>query len=89
MVSHDKAFLNAISNRTIEISLGRITDQKMNFSAFVKWKKEQREIQLAAFRNQQKMIEETEKFIERFRYKATKAVQVQSRIKAVGKTGQD
>ncbi len=85
LVSHDKAFLNAISNRTIEISLGRITDQKMNFSAFVKWKKEQREVQLAAFRNQKKMIEETEKFVERFRYKATKAVQVQSRLKQLEK----
>ena len=85
LVSHDKAFLDAVCNRTIEISLGRITDQKMNFSAFVKWKQEQREIQMAAFRNQQKMIEDTEKFIERFRYKATKAVQVQSRIKHLDK----
>jgi len=85
LVSHDKAFLNAVCNRTIEISLGKITDQKMNFSAFVKWKKEQREIQLASYRNQQKMIEDTEKFIERFRYKASKAVQVQSRIKQLDK----
>ena len=85
LVSHDKAFLNAVCNRTIEISLGRITDQKMNFSAFVQWKKEQREVQLASYRNQQKMIEDTEKFIERFRYKATKAVQVQSRIKQLEK----
>ena len=85
LVSHDKAFLDTVCNRTIEISLGKITDQKMNFSAFVKWKNEQREIQLAAFRNQQKMIEETERFIERFRYKATKAVQVQSRIKQLEK----
>jgi ATP-binding cassette, subfamily F, member 3 len=85
LVSHDKAFLDAVCNRTIEISLGRITDQKMNFSAFVIWKQEQREVQMAAFRNQQKMIEDTEKFIERFRYKATKAVQVQSRIKQLDK----
>lgn len=85
LVSHDKAFLNAVTNRTIEIALGKITDQKMPFSEFVKWKKDQREIQLAAFRNQQKMIEETERFIERFRYKATKAVQVQSRIKQLEK----
>ena len=85
LVSHDKAFLNAVTNRIIEISLGKITDQKMNFSVFVKWQKEQREIQLAAFLNQQKMIEDTEKFIERFRYKATKAVQVQSRIKQLEK----
>ena len=85
LVSHDKAFLNAVCNRTIEISLGKITDQKMNYSKFVLWKKEQREITLAAYRNQQKMIEDTEKFIERFRYKATKAVQVQSRIKQLEK----
>lgn len=85
LVSHDKAFLNAVCNRTIEISLGKITDQKMNYSAFVSWKKEQREIQLAAYQNQQKMIDDTEKFIERFRYKATKAVQVQSRIKQLEK----
>ncbi len=85
LVSHDKAFLNAVGNRTIEISMGKITDQKMNFSDFIEWKKEQREVQLAAYRNQQKMIEDTEKFIERFRYKATKAVQVQSRIKQLEK----
>ncbi len=85
LVSHDKAFLDAVCNRTIEISLGKITDQKMNFSTFVAWKKEQREVQLAAYRNQKKMIEDTEKFIERFRYKATKAVQVQSRIKQLEK----
>lgn len=85
LVSHDKAFLDVVCNRTLEISLGKITDQNMNYSAFVKWKKEQREIQLAAYRNQQKMIEDTEKFIERFRYKATKAVQVQSRLKQLEK----
>ncbi len=85
LVSHDKAFLDNICNRTIEISLGRITDQKMNYSRFIEWKKEQKEIQLAAYRNQQKMIDDTEKFIERFRYKATKAVQVQSRIKQLEK----
>ncbi|HOS91327.1 MAG TPA: ABC-F family ATP-binding cassette domain-containing protein [Prolixibacteraceae bacterium] len=83
LVSHDRAFLDNVTTRTIEISLGRISDQKMNYSSFVKWKGEQREQQLAAYRNQQKMIEETERFIERFRYKATKAVQVQSRIKAL------
>ncbi|MEN8118382.1 MAG: ABC-F family ATP-binding cassette domain-containing protein [Bacteroidota bacterium] len=85
LVSHDKTFLDAVCNRSIEISLGKITDQKMNYSKFVSWKKEQQEIQLAAYRNQQKMIEDTEKFIERFRYKATKAVQVQSRIKQLEK----
>ncbi|MGE0019347.1 MAG: ABC-F family ATP-binding cassette domain-containing protein [Draconibacterium sp.] len=85
LVSHDKAFLNAVCNRTIEISLGKITDQKMNYSSFMDWKKEQREVQLAAFKNQQKLIEDTENFIERFRYKATKAVQVQSRLKQLEK----
>ena len=85
LVSHDKAFLDAVCNRTIEISLGKITDQKMNYSKFMTWKTEQREIQLAAYRNQQKQIEDIESFIERFRYKATKAVQVQSRIKQLGK----
>lgn len=85
LVSHDKTFLNAVCNRTIEISLGKILDQKMNYSAFVEWKKEQKEITLAAYRNQQKMIEETERFIERFRYKASKAVQVQSRVKQLEK----
>jgi ATP-binding cassette subfamily F protein 3 len=85
LVSHDKAFLDAICERTIEISLGKITDQKMNYSNFIKWKKEQKEIQSSAYRNQQKFIDNTEKFIERFRYKATKAVQVQSRIKQLEK----
>lgn len=85
LVSHDKTFLNAVCNRTIEISLGKITDQKMNYSKFTIWKEEQREVQLAAFRNQQKMIGDTEKFIARFRYQATKAVQVQSRVKQLEK----
>lgn len=85
LVSHDKAFIDAVCNRTIEISLGKITDQKMNYSRFIQWKEEQREIQLAAYRNQQKQIEDIENFIERFRYKATKAVQVQSRIKQLDK----
>jgi ATP-binding cassette subfamily F protein 3 len=85
LVSHDKAFLDAVCNRTIEISLGKITDQKMNYTKFMTWKTEQREIQLAAYRNQQKQIEDIETFIERFRYKATKAVQVQSRIKQLDK----
>ncbi len=85
LVSHDKAFLDAVCNRTIEISLGKINDQKMNYSRFMEWKKEQREINLASFRNQQKMIGDTERFIERFRYKATKSIQVQSRIKHLDK----
>ena len=85
LVSHDKAFLDAVCNRTIEISLGKITDQKMNYSKFMTWKTEQREIQLSSYRNQQKQIDDIENFIERFRYKATKAVQVQSRIKQLNK----
>ncbi len=85
LVSHDRTFLDAVCNRTIEISLGKITDQKMNYSKFILWKEEQHEVQLAAYRNQQKMIEDTERFIERFRYKASKAVQVQSRVKQLEK----
>jgi ATP-binding cassette subfamily F protein 3 len=81
IVSHDRAFLDNVTNRTVEISLGRIYDYKVNYSKYVELRKERREQQMAAFRNQQKMIEDTEDFIERFRYKATKAVQVQSRIK--------
>ncbi len=85
LVSHDKAFLDNITTRTIHISLGRISDQKMNYSAFMAWREEQHAQQLAAYKNQQKMIEDTERFIERFRYKPTKAVQVQSRMKALEK----
>jgi ATP-binding cassette, subfamily F, member 3 len=81
MVSHDRAFLDNITTRTIEISLGRIYDYKVSWSKYVILRAERREKQVAAYRNQQKMIGDTEKFIERFRYKATKAVQVQSRIK--------
>ncbi len=81
IVSHDRAFLDNVTNRTVEISLGRIYDYKVNYSKYVELRKERREQQMAAFRNQQKLIEDTEDFIERFRYKATKAVQVQSRIK--------
>lgn len=85
LISHDRAFLDNITNRTIEISLGKIYDYNVPYSTFETLRKEQREQQLAAYRNQQKMIEETEGFIERFRYKATKAVQVQSRIKQLEK----
>jgi ATP-binding cassette, subfamily F, member 3 len=85
LVSHDKAFLDNVTNRTIEIILGKIYDYKTNYSQYVVLRKERREQQLAAFRNQQKMIQDTEDFIERFRYKATKAVQVQSRIKQLEK----
>ena len=85
LVSHDKAFLDAVTTRTIEISLGRIYDYKANYSNYLELRAEQREQQLRAFENQQKMIADTEDFIERFRYKATKAVQVQSRIKQLEK----
>jgi ATP-binding cassette subfamily F protein 3 len=81
MVSHDRAFLDNITTRTVEISLGRIYDYKVSWSKYIVLRAERREQQIAAYRNQQKMIDDTEKFIERFRYKATKAVQVQSRIK--------
>ncbi len=85
LVSHDRAFLDNVTNRTIEISLGRIYDYKANYTKYLELRKEHKETQLAAYRNQQKLIEETEQFIERFRYKATKAVQVQSRSKMLEK----
>jgi len=85
LVSHDRAFLDNVTTRTIEISLGKIYDYKVSWSKFVELRKERRGQQIAAFRNQQKMIGDTEKFIERFRYKATKAVQVQSKIKQLNK----
>lgn len=85
MVSHDRAFLDNITQRTIEISLGKIYDYKAPYTKYVQLRKERIEQQRAAYENQQKMIQDTEKFIERFRYKATKAVQVQSRIKQLEK----
>lgn len=85
LVSHDKAFLDGVTNRTIEISLGRIYDYKVPYSKYVELRKEYREQQMRAYENQQKQIQKTEEFIERFRYKATKAVQVQSRIKQLDK----
>lgn len=85
LVSHDKAFLDNVTKRTIEISLGRIYDYKASWSKYLELRKERREQQLAAYRNQQKMIEDAEKFIERFRYKPTKAIQVQSKIKQLDK----
>ena len=85
LVSHDKAFIDAVTNRTIEISLGKIYDYNVNYSKYLELRKERREQQIRAYENQQKMIQETEDFIERFRYKATKAVQVQSRIKQLEK----
>ncbi len=85
LVSHDRAFLNNVTTRTIEISCGHIYDYKVKYDEFVVLRKERREQQLRAYENQQKQIEDTEAFIERFRYKATKAVQVQSRIKQLEK----
>ncbi|MDP4224945.1 MAG: ABC-F family ATP-binding cassette domain-containing protein [Bacteroidota bacterium] len=85
VISHDRAFLDNVTNRTIEISLGRIYDYDAAYSKFVILREERRAQQLAAYRNQQKMIADTEAFIERFRYKPTKAVQVQSRIKQLEK----
>lgn len=85
LVSHDKAFIDAVTTRTIEISLGKIYDYKVNYSNYLELRKERREQQIRAYENQQKMIADTEEFIERFRYKATKAVQVQSRIKQLEK----
>ena len=85
LVSHDRAFLDAVTTRTIEISLGSIYDYKVNYSHFVQLRAERLEQQQRAYENQQKQIQDTETFIERFRYKATKAVQVQSRIKQLEK----
>lgn len=85
LVSHDRAFLDNVTNRTLEISLGKIYDYKVPWSEYVILREERRTQQIASFRNQQKMIEDTERFIERFRYKATKAIQVQSKIKQLDK----
>ena len=85
LVSHDRAFIDNVTNRTIEISLGKIYDYKVNYSQFVELRKERVEQQMRAYENQQKLIHDTEDFIERFRYKPTKAVQVQSRIKMLEK----
>ncbi len=85
LVSHDKAFIDNVTNRTIEISVGKIYDYKVNYSHFVELRKERIEQQRHAFDNQQKQIHDIEEFIEKFRYKPTKAVQVQSRIKQLEK----
>ena len=85
LVSHDRAFIDNVTNRTIEISLGKIYDYSVNYSKYVELRRERLEQQQRAFQNQQKMIKDTEDFIERFRYKATKSVQVQSRIKQLAK----
>lgn len=85
LVSHDRAFIDNVTNRTIEISCGKIYDYAVNYSKFVELRKERIEQQTRAYLNQQKEIADTEAFIERFRYKATKAVQVQSRMKQLAK----
>ncbi len=85
LVSHDRAFIDNVTNRTIEISCGKIYDYAVNYSRFVELRKERVEQQMRAYQNQQKEIADTEAFIERFRYKATKAVQVQSRMKQLAK----
>ena len=85
LISHDKTFLNQITTRTIEISLGKIYDYKASYNEFVELRLERHQQQLNAYNNQQKFIDDTEKFIDRFRSKATKAVQVQSRIKQLDK----
>jgi len=85
LISHDRIFLDNATNRTIEISLGRIHDYKASYSQYLIQREDRRLQQLAAFQNQQKKIEDTQDFIDRFRYKATKSVQVQSRIKMLEK----
>ena len=85
LVSHDRAFINNTTQRTLEIELGRIYDYKVKYDEYVILRKERRDQQLRAYENQQKMVADTEAFIERFRYKASKAIQVQSRIKFLEK----
>ena len=81
LISHDRAFLDNVTNRTVELSLGKVTDYKVSYSKYVVLRAERRAQQMAAYENQQRMIEKTEEFIEKFRYKPTKSNQVQSRIK--------
>lgn len=85
LVSHDRAFINNVTNRTLEISCGRVYDYKVKYDEYVRLRAERREQQLRAYENQQKEIADIKDFIERFRYKPTKAVQVQSRIKQLEK----
>lgn len=85
LVSHDRAFINNVTNRTMEISCGKITDYKVKYNEFMELRQERREQQLRAYENQQKEIADIQDFIERFRYKPTKSVQVQSRIKQLEK----
>ena len=85
LVSHDRAFIDNVTNRTLEISCGNVYDYQVNYSKYVVLHQERIEQQMRAYENQQKQIQQTERFIERFRYKATKSVQVQSRIKQLEK----
>ena len=85
LVSHDRAFIDNVTNRTLEISCGKVYDYQINYSKYVVLHQERIEQQMRAYENQQKQIQQTERFIERFRYKATKSVQVQSRIKQLEK----
>lgn len=85
LVSHDRAFINNVTNRTLEISCGKVIDYKVKYDEYVKLRAERREQQIRAYENQQKKIAETKQFIERFRYKPTKAVQVQQRIRQLEK----
>jgi ATP-binding cassette, subfamily F, member 3 len=85
LISHDKAFLDNVTNRTVEISMGKIYDYKTYYSKYLQQRQERRELELAAYTNQQKQIADTERFIERFRSKASKAIQVQSRVKQLEK----
>jgi len=85
LVSHDRAFIDAVTTRTIEISLGKIYDYNVHYSKYLELRKERHDQQVRAYENQQKLIQETEDFIDRFRSKATKAIQVQSRIKHLDK----
>ncbi len=85
LVSHDRAFINNVTNRTLEITCGRVEDYKVKYDQYLVLRKERREQQLRAYENQQKEIADIKDFIERFRYKPTKAVQVQSRIKQLEK----
>lgn len=85
LISHDRAFLDNVTNRTVELLLGKLYDYKVAYSKYVELRRERREQQMATYENQQKMIEKTEEFIEKFRYKPTKSNQVQSRIKQLEK----
>lgn len=85
LVSHDRAFIDNVTNRTLEISCGKVYDYQVNYTKYVVLHQERIEQQMRAYENQQKQIQQTERFIERFRYKATKSVQVQSRIKQLEK----